>query len=37
MNGDFGISINRIKAILTDPVKLQNFIRTNKKELIYWV
>jgi len=35
-SGDFGISLNRLKAILTDPVKLQNFIRTNRKELIYW-
>jgi hypothetical protein len=30
------ITFHRFKAILTDPVKFQNFVRTNKKELLYW-
>mgnify|MGYP007019892290 CR=1 FL=1 len=38
MSGDgFSIALNRVKQILTDPVKLKNFIKTNKKDLLYWV
>jgi len=37
MPEDFSIALNKFKMILTDPVKFQNFLKTNKKELIYWV
>jgi len=35
-SADLSIVLNKMKIILTDPVKFQNFIRTNKKELLYW-
>jgi len=33
---DITIRFQKFKALLTDPVKLQHFIKSNKKELLYW-
>jgi len=32
----FDRTLNQVKSILTDPVKFQNFIRNNKKDVLYW-
>jgi len=34
---DISTKLTRAKTILTDPVKLQHFMRRNRKELMYWV
>ena len=36
-NNDFSNKIYKAKSILTDPEKLQHFLKKNRKELMYWV